>query len=679
MIGNTISHYTIIEKLGEGGMGVVYKAEDTKLGRTVALKFLPSELTRDPTARERLLQEARAAAALCTVHEIDEAVGRSFIAMALIEGESLRDRVGRGPLGLDDAIDLAVQVAGGLAAAHGKGIVHRDMKPGNVMVTTGGMAKIMDFGLAKSPGQARLTKTGTTTGTIAYMSPEQSRGEDVDHRTDVWSFGVMLYEMLTGRLPFRGDRDQTVIRSILNDEPEPITGLRTGVPIEFERIVAKAMAKRRDERYQHVDDLLADLRSIRRELDSGTATVSSPAAAPAPRLKSARAFWRWAIPAALALIALAVVWNATRRDEPATDLVANRIVVTAFENRTGDASLDPVGQMAGDSITDGLAQIAMVEVAPTPGTGATSREGAREDDVALARAAGAGLVVSGAYYLEGDGLRFQAGITDAERATVIHTVAATGSSGSPSEVVEELRERVMGAVAFRMDSGLIHGEGMKPPTYEAYREYSIGMTLFGSDYRGAIEHFERAAALDTTFMAPWTYIYFCHSNRAEYAQSDSVLQMFTRRRAKLSPYEQRLTDYMAAMLRGDDAEALRALRLIEVLAPEDGLVKYLIGYTSLGLNRPREAADALEATNFRPVDTGFYGRSWRFSALPGHHLAERRRGSRAHRPRSRGRDGDPDRGDALPRRAVRLARRRHVACRLRAQGPRRPRGVDRDG
>jgi len=619
VIGRTISHYRILEKLGEGGMGVVYKAEDMKLGRTVALKFLPPEMMRDSDANARFLQEARTAATLdhqniCTVYEIGEADGRTYIAMALIEGKSLRDRIRRGPLGLNETIDLAVQVAEGLAAAHRKGIVHRDMKPGNVMVTTEDQAKIMDFGLAKSPGQARLTKTGTTTGTVAYMSPEQSRGEDVDQRTDIWSFGVMLYEMVTGRLPFRGDRDQAVIRSILDDEPEPVTGIRTGVPIELERIVAKAMTKRLDERYQHVDDLLADLRSLRRELDSGTATVTTHAAASAAKPAGATAVWRWAIAAALVVIALVMVWNASRRGERASDLVASRMIVTAFENRTGDASLDAVGQMAGDTITDGLAQIAMVEVVPTPRVDDSNQEGAADDNVALARAASAGLVVSGAYYLEGNGLRFQASITDAERATVLHTVAAIGSRENPSEVVERLRERVLGAVAFRMDSGLLHGEAMTPPTYEAYREYSIGMTLFGSDYPAAIERFERATALDTTFMAPRTYIYFCHYNRGMYAEADSTLQTLTRRRAMLSPYEQQLTEYMAAKLRGDDAEALRALRLIAVLAPEDGLIKYLVGYTSLGLNRPREAADALEAANFRPVDTGFYVRSWRFGA-----------------------------------------------------------------
>jgi serine/threonine protein kinase len=353
MIGKTISHYRIIEKLGEGGMGVVYTAEDLKLGRVVALKFLPPEWTRDAAARARFFHEAQAAAALnhpniCTIFEIDEADRQIFIAMERVEGESLRDVIARAPMKIGEVLDVSVRIAEGLAAAHAEGIVHRDIKPGNVMLTSGVRPKIMDFGLAKSVGQTKLTRVGTTTGTVAYMSPEQSRGEDVDHRTDIWSFGAMLYEMLTGRRPFRGDRDQAVIHSILNDEPDPITGLRTGVPIELERIVRKAMAKRADERYQHVDDLIADLRSLKRGLDSGTATVSVPAGAPATKRAGVAAVWRWAIVAAAVVVALTMVWRVTRRGAPPADLDPGKVVVAVLENRTGDASLDPIGQMAAD-------------------------------------------------------------------------------------------------------------------------------------------------------------------------------------------------------------------------------------------------------------------------------------------------------------------------------------------
>ncbi|MFZ2054632.1 MAG: protein kinase [Candidatus Aminicenantales bacterium] len=259
--------YEIIEELGRGGMGIVYKATDNKLKRTVALKFLPFEWTYDLQAKERFVREAQAAAALdhpniCTVYEIDEAEGRMFISMAFVEGESLKTRLDRGLLKIDEAIGFGMQVAEGLKEAHKKGIVHRDIKSANIMVTEKGQAKIMDFGLARVRGGTLLTKEGMTMGTVAYMSPEQARGEDVDHRSDIWSLGVVFYEMLSGRLPFRGDHDQAVIYSILKESPPPIAVSRPEIPPPIEHVVAKALEKNPDQRYQSVEEFIEDLRSI---------------------------------------------------------------------------------------------------------------------------------------------------------------------------------------------------------------------------------------------------------------------------------------------------------------------------------------------------------------------------------------------------------------------------------
>ncbi len=269
MIGQTISHYKILEKLGGGGMGVVYKAEDTKLKRFVALKFLPPDLTRDEEAKERFVQEAQAASALdhpniCTIYEIDETEdGQMFIAMAYYEGETLKKKVSGGQLPVNSIMDIAVQVAQGLAKAHQKGIVHRDIKPANILVTSDGLVKILDFGLAKLAGAIRLTKTGATLGTPAYLSPEQAPGIDADHRTDIWALGVVLYEMLTGQTPFAGEYDHAVIYSILNEEPRPLSGLRAGAPAELESIVKKAIAKNFEARYQSMDEVLADLQLLK--------------------------------------------------------------------------------------------------------------------------------------------------------------------------------------------------------------------------------------------------------------------------------------------------------------------------------------------------------------------------------------------------------------------------------
>ena len=269
MIGKTVSHYKIIEQLGAGGMGVVYKAEDTKLKRTVALKFLPATALGTDDEKARFVTEAQAAASLshaniATVFEINEDPdsGDTFISMEYVEGETLAAKVTKSPLKIKDSMKIARQIAEGLAAAHEQGVVHRDIKSANIMITPKGVAKIMDFGLAKVTTGASMTKVGTTMGTIGYMSPEQSRGDTVDHRTDIFSLGVILYEMISGQLPFKGEYETAIVYSIMNVDPDPITGLRTGVPIDLEKIVTKLLAKDPDDRYQNIIELPVDLKNV---------------------------------------------------------------------------------------------------------------------------------------------------------------------------------------------------------------------------------------------------------------------------------------------------------------------------------------------------------------------------------------------------------------------------------
>jgi len=269
-------------------MGVVYKAEDTKLDRPVALKFLAAHLVSDEDVRKRFEREAKAAAALnhpniCTVYEIAEENARTFIAMAFLEGEGLDKKIEAGPLKLKDALDIAIQTAQGLQAAHEKKIVHRDIKPANLMVTGSGSKQhvtIMDFGLAQLADRSKLTRTDETMGTVTYMSPEQTYGMDVDHRTDIWSLGVVIYEMITGQQPFKGHHDKAVMYSITSEEPEPMTALRTGVPMELEILVDKCLAKDADERYQHTDELLLDLQGLRKKLESGRSTIMPAGSCP---------------------------------------------------------------------------------------------------------------------------------------------------------------------------------------------------------------------------------------------------------------------------------------------------------------------------------------------------------------------------------------------------------------
>ena len=595
MIGQTISHYKILEKLGEGGMGVVYKAEDTKLRRTVALKFLPRDLMIDPQAKKRFYKEAQAAASIvhpnvCTIYEVEEYQSKTFIVMEYLPGQNLKDIINNGPVALEQTLKYTIQTARGIQKAHDAGIIHRDIKSANIIITEEETAKILDFGLAKFKRQTVTTREGVIKGTIDYMSPEQTVGEKLDHRTDIWSLGVVLYEMLIGKVPFRGTYEQAVVYSIMNEQPMPVTALRTGLPMELERVIYKALAKNPDERYQHLDDLIVDLEQIKKlpAPNISTSKKSGVFRAVDRLIKPIK------VPGILLIIAFLAIggyflFKGKQKDLlPGTTIpiqikAKNKIVILPFNNLTGDSKYDNWKTGIQQCMITDLYQSKYLNVLSSPvligvlsELNLLNKETYSDKDLKeIAARSQATDILQGNLTKSGDSIRINVAIQEIKSMEIRDMVKAEGTGdASFHAMIDRLTPRIKSI--FNLSEQEIAGDidqnaAQISSSPEALYYYNQGLELYEKrKFEESNKSFEVALRIDPGFAMAYYKIAINYQYLELHAQAKQYLNKGLKLANRISPRERYLIQAHAFQLFDDSYDKqIKTLKTLLEFYPDD--------------------------------------------------------------------------------------------------------------